>query len=512
MDTPDVARLTAWSQDLARAKAAAAAVDAAAHPGRWSAGSRYELNPTLQVLPLNWRNLGPHALPDPAAEGDLQPVPGDEILLLWRSPRDGRVAARAAGPDDLLALKLVVESIEPSAAAAVGPLPVGAIEGVLSRAADAGILLAPRPLIRRADDFPRGDVTDESFFTSAWFTLQWHLTQACDLHCRHCYDRSARASVTLADALGVLDDLQSFCRDRKVSGSVSLSGGNPLLHPNFTDIYRAAAERGFGLCVLGNPAPRERIEELIDIARPGFFQVSLEGLPEHNDWVRGAGHFERTTKFLRDLRDLGVSSMVMLTLTEQNIDQVLPLAALLRGLVDDFHFNRLSMVGEGANLHLPSRERYARFLAEYLEAAERDPALGIKDNLINILRRKGGRRPSAAARATGAGRRSISSRCSPTARRTPAGNSLRPSATRFGTASPPSTNPRQPGPTAPAAPPAATARSARSAAAASPWRTASASTRCASETRYAFFKHFSYQGAAWKLTSRRPVAIIRSTL
>ena len=196
-----------------------------------------------------------------------------------------------------------------------------------------------------------------------------------------------------ADALRVLDDLQSFCRDRRVRGSVSLSGGNPLLHPDFTEIYRAAAERGFGLCILGNPAPRGRIEELIDIRRPGFFQVSLEGLPEHNDWVRGAGHFERTTRFLRDLKELGVSSMVMLTLTEQNIDQVLPLAALLRGLVDDFHFNRLAMVGEGANLRLPTRERYARFLAEYLEAAARDPALGIKDNLINILRRERGAPP-----------------------------------------------------------------------------------------------------------------------
>jgi len=121
--------------------------------------------------------------------------------------------------------------------------------------------------------------------------------------------------------------------------------------------------------------------------------VSLEGLQEHNDWVRGAGHFERTTRFLRDLKELGVSSMVMLTLTERNIDQVLPLAATLRGLVDDFHFNRLAMVGEGANLRLPSRERYARFLEEYLEAAERDPALGIKDNLINILRRGRGAPP-----------------------------------------------------------------------------------------------------------------------
>ncbi len=379
--------------DLARVREAAEAVAAAQTPARWAEGDRHEVNPTLQALALAWRNLGAYAGPDALAESAAPPAPGQETLLIWRSPGSGRVVARAAGADDLLALKLVVEGIDLDAAAAAGALSRGVIESVLARAADGGVLLAPRPLIRRGEDFPRGELVDESFFSVTGFTLQWHLTQACDLHCRHCYDRSARSAVPLAAALGVLDDLRDFCRQRRVSGSVSLSGGNPLLHPDFTEIYRAAAARDFGLCILGNPAPRARIEELIEIRRPGFYQVSLEGLPEHNDWVRGAGHFERTLKFLRELRELEVSSMVMLTLTESNIDQVLPLTRRLRGLVDDFHFNRLAMVGEGANLRLPTRERYARFLEEYLAAAERDPALGLKDNMINILRRERGEPP-----------------------------------------------------------------------------------------------------------------------
>jgi selenobiotic family peptide radical SAM maturase len=236
-------------------------------------------------------------------------------------------------------------------------------------------------------------VTDESFLVSTGFTLQWHLTQACDLHCRHCYDRSARAAVPLPDALRLLADLETFCRERNVLGAVSLSGGNPLLHPDFTDIYRAAAGHEFAINILGNPAPRERIEELLEVRRPEFYQVSLEGLPEHNDWVRGPGHFERTEMFLGVLKDLGVPAMVMLTLTADNIDHVLPLAERLRGLVDDIHFNRLAMVGEGANLRLPTRQRYARFLADYLAAAENNPALGIKDNLLNIIRRERGAPP-----------------------------------------------------------------------------------------------------------------------
>jgi selenobiotic family peptide radical SAM maturase len=370
--------------------AAVAAVSATAPPQRWSDGSHHAVNPTLQALPLAWRNLLGDVLHQPGAGGSPQPEPGAEVLLIWRSPGDGRVIARAAEAEDLLALKLVVEAISPAAAAAAGPLSASRVEAILARAAAAGIVLAPRPLIRRADDFPRGAVTAGAFFTSGSFTLQWHLTQSCDLHCRHCYDRSERAPLPLREARDVLDDLRAFCSERQVRGAVSFSGGNPLLHPDFTAIYRAAAERDFGIGILGNPAPRARVEELAGIRMPDFFQVSLEGLPRHNDWVRGAGHFERTLGFLRELRELGVPTMVMLTLTDQNVDQVLPLAARLRGLVDDFHFNRLAPVGEGAQLRLPERARYARFLGEYLEAAQRDPALGFKDNLINILLQGGG--------------------------------------------------------------------------------------------------------------------------
>jgi selenobiotic family peptide radical SAM maturase len=384
---------SALAADVARARQAVAAARGAGVPPRWGEGAEAALNPTLHILPLSWRGLGPLVLPEERAAGAGAPEPGDEVLLVWRSPWTGKVVARPAAPSDLLALKIVAEGIAPEAVAAAGTLSLSEIREVLASAADSGLVIAPRPLIRRPEGFPAGEVTDPAFFTSTWFTLQWHLTQACDLHCRHCYDRSERAAVSLGDALRLLADLDGFCRARRVAGAVSFSGGNPLLHPHFLEIYGAAAERGFALSILGNPAPRERIEELVAVRPPRFFQVSLEGLPEHNDWVRGAGHFARTEAFLRLLRDLGVSTMVMLTLTEDNLDQVLPLAARLRGLVDDFHFNRLAMVGEGANLRLPARDRYERFLEEYLAAAATDAALGLKDNLINILLRRRGAPP-----------------------------------------------------------------------------------------------------------------------
>ncbi|MDH4233180.1 MAG: thio(seleno)oxazole modification radical SAM maturase SbtM, partial [Nitrospirota bacterium] len=230
-----------------------------------------------------------------------------------------------------------------------------------------------------------GDIHDPDFLSASIFTLQWHITQACDLHCKHCYDRSERGSLAFADALKILSDLSNFCRVKHVRAQISFSGGNPLLYPHFMELYREAAKRGFSLAILGNPAPRERIEALIRIEKPVFFQVSLEGLEEHNDRIRGIGHFKRTLAFLGTLRDLGIYSMVMLTLTKDNMSQILPLCETLRGLTDLFTFNRLAMVGEGVNLSLPSRKEYALFLEQYIAASEANPVMGLKDNLMNII-------------------------------------------------------------------------------------------------------------------------------
>ena len=86
-------------------------------------------------------------------------------------------------------------------------------------------------------------------------------------------------------------------------GAISFTGGNPFLYPRFTELYRAASERGFILAILGNPVPREALEKILTIQKPTHFQVSLEGLQEHNDYIRGQGHFERIIDFLKILRD-----------------------------------------------------------------------------------------------------------------------------------------------------------------------------------------------------------------
>lgn len=223
------------------------------------------------------------------------------------------------------------------------------------------------------------------------FTLQWHLTNRCAASCKHCYDRSNRSEPTFEQALRFLSELKSLCKQSKVAPQVSLSGGDPLLYPHFDDLYRVIARDNLPVSILGNPIPPAKIEQLCAVSKPVYYQISLEGLQDHNDFIRGKGHFDRALQFLLDARIHGLNTSVMLTLTKANIDQVLPLAEILRGLTARFSFNRLAQVGEGAALELPSRAEYACFLERYLQERMSNPILGVKENLLNVVRFRAGR-------------------------------------------------------------------------------------------------------------------------
>jgi selenobiotic family peptide radical SAM maturase len=346
---------------------------------------KLSVNPTLQLLQFSWSHLLYIVRNKPdKPEEILRKEP--EFIVIWRDKDGDRVKKKVASKADLLALKIITDELSVEETATEGEVAVGIVDRAIAGAVRLGLLLRPPSRIERDSDFPRGENIDDSFFSSPVFTLQWHITQACDLHCRHCYDRSSRTTLPLEKGITILDDFRAFCLDKNVRGQISFTGGNPLLHPHFFELYQAAADRNLMTAILGNPCSRHKLEEICATQKPVFYQVSLEGLAEHNDYIRGEGHFDRIISFLELLKEMKIYSMVMLTLTRANLDQVLPLANYLRDKVDLFTYNRLAMVGEGSQLLSVKPDEYQVFLDKYLQAATENPVLSLKDNLLNLAR------------------------------------------------------------------------------------------------------------------------------
>ncbi len=357
-----------------------------------------QIRPGVTLLEVGWNSL-------PELINNQQIEPQAESSLILLVPPTATAPSRALTPSghQLLAMKIAVEHLDPKTVAAEGNVPVGVIDRLITAAVRDGLLLAPAPALVRPPSFFPAEPRFHHRLRADVFTLQWHITQACDLLCRHCYDRSSRTAVSADQGRLVLDRFYDFCQANHVRGQVSFTGGNPLLHRHFFDLYRGAAERGFMVAILGNPTDRQTLESLVALTKPEFYQVSLEGLPEHNDFIRGIGHFQRVMAFLDVARELRIYTMVMLTLTRDNQDQVLPLAEMLRHRVDLFTFNRLAMMGEGAALASAPVENYQTFLTKYLQAAAENPIMSLKDSLFNIILDQDGRPPGGGCAGFGCG-------------------------------------------------------------------------------------------------------------
>jgi selenobiotic family peptide radical SAM maturase len=308
---------------------------------------------------------------------------GQNVLLSRPDPITGRDRKEVAGADELLGLKIVTERLSITELAREHKLPARFLYRLLSRLDRRGILQAPPTLLRR-DAGVFGSTVDDDWLTATTFGLLLQVTNTCNLHCRHCYDRSRRADMTVAQAAHVLDELERFCQRHWTEAHIDFTGGNPVLHRHFHEMYQEAVRRGYAVPIVGNPVPREQLDALCRIKPPAVYQVSLEGRRTHNDWVRGAGSYDRAMAFLGMLREAGVESSVMLTATGKNLGEILPLAALLEGRTNGFSFARLSRSGEGAALDQPDPARYRAFLQRYVEKAARSPISTFKENLINL--------------------------------------------------------------------------------------------------------------------------------
>ena len=129
--------------------------------------------------------------------------------------------------------------------------------------------------------------------------LQLFLTRRCDLRCRHCY---FSAGESMKDELSG-EEWKTILRKFSFMGqgnTVTFTGGEPLMRPDFFDIAGEASALGLKVVLLTNGTLideeiAERLGDLLDAA-----QVSLDGVSAAvNDSIRGDGSFEGATRAIR---------------------------------------------------------------------------------------------------------------------------------------------------------------------------------------------------------------------
>jgi len=184
--------------------------------------------------------------------------------------------------------------------------------------------------------------------------LWLHLTDRCNLSCRHCLVSSGPRGEEGLPAAVLLRTVRQ-ARDLGAD-TFYLTGGEPLTRKDIVPLLGQIATHFAATAVLltnGCLIDEELVSALRELPRHRLFlQVSLDGsTPERNDALRSPGSFDAAVRGLRLAADAGLNVTVATVVLDRNLDDLIPLADLVRGLgVSHLHL-----------LWQHRRERGARF-------------------------------------------------------------------------------------------------------------------------------------------------------
>jgi heme d1 biosynthesis radical SAM protein NirJ len=177
----------------------------------------------------------------------------------------------------------------------------------------------------------------------------WNLIRRCNLNCKHCYALAADVDfpgeLTTGEVFTVMDDLRAFGVPVLI-----LSGGEPLMRADIFDIAERAKAKGFYVGLSTNGALIDAaMADRIAAADFDYVGISLDGIGAvHDAFRRQEGAYEASLQGLRLCRARGVRVGLRYTMTEQNIDSLVPLLDLAEAEdVQKFYLSHLVYAGRG---------------------------------------------------------------------------------------------------------------------------------------------------------------------
>jgi radical SAM protein with 4Fe4S-binding SPASM domain len=205
------------------------------------------------------------------------------------------------------------------------------------------------------------------------------LTYSCNFRCRHCYMDSSPKRDEFLDSKKLFQVLESLANYGVPI--VELTGGDPLVHPEFLSIFERCVELFPLVSVITNgyALTKDHLIKVNKFKKHIAFQVDLNGdNPEYVDWFSNKkGAFEHAKNAIKLLSEEGFFTRVAMTLTPKNIDQMYNTVALAKKLgASTFIISPVIPMGRGENSKLTPDFVYKpeniRKIEHYIEKIEEE--------------------------------------------------------------------------------------------------------------------------------------------
>ncbi len=166
-------------------------------------------------------------------------------------------------------------------------------------------------------------------------SAELQINTTCNLRCRHCLQYEYGKLMPFKKAKKILEILHKA----KVF-EINLVGGEPFLHPQFFKILSLCEKHNFAINIVTNGTFLDdgnirRLSKFKNIA----VLISLEGVGEVNDRIRGKGVFQKVNRSIRKLKGKGVHIEISTTLNRENIKDYKKMAKYCQDLDIPCNFN-----------------------------------------------------------------------------------------------------------------------------------------------------------------------------
>ena len=150
-------------------------------------------------------------------------------------------------------------------------------------------------------------------------TCVWEVTMGCNMRCGHCGSSCADAlpdELTTEEALDLCDQIAELGLKW-----ITISGGEPLTRKDVPMLVERLSSSGVAVNIItngwllsGETAQKLKESGISTVA------ISIDGTPEIHDRIRREGAFDHARGAFQTMKELGIYTGAVTTVTKQNID------------------------------------------------------------------------------------------------------------------------------------------------------------------------------------------------
>jgi len=210
--------------------------------------------------------------------------------------------------------------------------------------------------------------TEGSSFTDfdAPLFIAWQLNSACNLECLHCCEEAGHS---MPDEL-TREEIMDFCQQivKLKIPYVAISGGEPLLHPEFFSISEFLRKHDISLKLETNGVliVKEVAKRFAELNFRSV-QVSVDGAtPQTFEKLRRKGNYQKTIDACRYLIEAGVNTEMVFVPTKFNIHETGDAIEMAYNMgMYGFYTGKLMRIGRAAqhwDILCPSDKEYENLL------------------------------------------------------------------------------------------------------------------------------------------------------